>query len=51
MDSVRSDIEPQRRQSLVRVAASITVLNLTISAMAVICGPLQARALGPGGAC
>jgi O-antigen/teichoic acid export membrane protein len=33
----------------VRVAASITVLNLTISAMAIISGPLQARALGPGG--
>jgi O-antigen/teichoic acid export membrane protein len=49
MDSARSDIEPQRRRGLVRVAASITVLNLTISAMAVISGPLQARALGPGG--
>jgi O-antigen/teichoic acid export membrane protein len=49
VEDTNSDTEPRPRRGLLRVAASITVLNLAISAMTVISGPLQARALGPGG--
>jgi O-antigen/teichoic acid export membrane protein len=40
---------PRRRGGLIRVAASIAVLNVLINAMTVVSGPLQARALGPAG--
>jgi O-antigen/teichoic acid export membrane protein len=38
-----------RRRGIAGVAASITALNLAISAMAILSGPLQARALGAEG--